>query len=127
MGTLYTGPVKIISRPILRRLWERAGCEDAKQPLLSWFKEVEKAAWQNAAEVKRLYGTADFVGDGRIVFNIGGNKYRLVVWVKYSIALVLIKWVGTHQEYDAVDVTKIGLPAPKGSTKKAKKKRRTRR
>jgi mRNA interferase HigB len=119
--------VKIISRPILRALWERAGCEDAKQPLLSWFKEVEKAAWQNAAEVKRLYGTADFVGDGRIVFNIGGNKYRLVVWVKYSIALVLIKWVGTHQEYDAVDVTKIGLPLPKGSTKKAKKKKRSRR
>ena len=114
--------VKIISRPILRRLWERAGCEDAKQPLLSWFKEVEKARWKTVADVKKLYGTADFVGDGRIVFNIGGNKYRLVVWVKYSIELVLIKWVGTHDEYDHVDVTTIGLPAPKAPAKKSKKK-----
>lgn len=114
--------MKIISRPILKRLWERAGCEDAKQPLLSWFKEVEKAKWKTAADVKKLYGAADFVGDGRIVFNIGGNKYRLVVWAKYSIELVLIKWVGTHDEYDGVDVTTIGLPSPKAVTKKPKKK-----
>lgn len=113
--------MKIISRPILKRFWERPGCEDAKQPLLSWFKEVEKSRWKTAADVKKLYGTADFVGDGRIVFNIGGNKYRLVVWVKYSIELVLIKWVGTHREYDSVDVATIGLPAPKPAPKKTKK------
>lgn len=101
--------VKVISRLLLRKLWERDDCRDAKQPLLSWFKEVEKAEWKNPAEVKRLYGAADFVGDGRIVFNIGGNRYRLVVWVKYSIKLVLIKWVGTHEEYDKIDVTKVGL------------------
>lgn len=117
------GRVKIISRPILRLFWERPGGEDAKQPLLSWFKEVEKAAWKNAAEVKKSYGSADFVGDGRIVFNVGGHKYRLVVWVKYSIALVLIKWVGTHEQYDAIDVTTIGLPAPRAPPKKPKKKR----
>ncbi|MDP1826199.1 MAG: type II toxin-antitoxin system HigB family toxin [Archangium sp.] len=115
--------MKIISRPILRKFWDRPDCEDAKQPLLSWFKEVEKAKWKNAAEVKKLYGTADCVGDGRIVFNIGGNKYRLVVWVKYSIELVLIKWVGTHDEYDRVDVTTIGLPAPKAPVKKPQKKK----
>ena len=63
--------------------------------------------------MKKLYGSADFVGDGRVVFNIGGNKYRLVVWAKYSIGLVPIKWVGTHEEYDGIDVAKIGLPAPK--------------
>lgn len=116
--------MKIISRPLLRRLWERNGCEDAKQPLLSWFKEVEKAAWKNPADAKRLYGSADFVGDGRIVFNLGGNKYRLVVWVKYSIGLVLVKWVGTHEEYDAIDVTKIGLPARKQPAGKPKRKAR---
>ena len=115
--------MKIISRPVLRKLWERAGCEDAQQPLLSWFKEVEKASWKSPAEVKELYGSADFVGDGRIVFNIGGNKYRLVVWVNYTVELVLIKWVGTHEEYDAIDVTKIGLPAPREAAKKAKKKK----
>lgn len=115
--------MKIISRPVLRRFWERAGCEEAQQPLLSWFKEVEKATWKSPAEVKKLYGSADFVGDGRIVFNIGGSKYRLVVGVKYSVELVLIKWVGTHEEYDAIDVTKIGLPAPREAAKKAKKKK----
>ena len=125
MGTRYIGSVKVISRPLLRRLWSRKGCEDAKQPLLSWFKEVEKATWENPTQVKRLYGSADFVGDGRIIFNIGGNKYRVVVWVKYSIELVLIKWAGTHEEYDAIDVTTIGLPVPKKETaKKTKTKTR---
>ncbi|MBL8953592.1 MAG: type II toxin-antitoxin system HigB family toxin [Myxococcaceae bacterium] len=118
--------MKIISRPLLRKFWEREGCADAKQPLLSWFKEVEKAKWKNAAEVKKLYGSADFVGDGRIVFNIGGNKCRLVVWVKYGIELVLIKWVGTHEEYDEIDVTKVGLPAVKKPTKPQKRKQESR-
>lgn len=122
MGTGYLGDVKIISRSRLRELWEREGCEDAKQPLLSWFKEVEKAKWKSPAEVKKLYGSADFVGDGRIVFNIGGNKYRLVVWVQYSVELVLIKWAGTHEAYDAIDVTTIGLPSVKKSTKPKKRK-----
>ncbi|MBI5549619.1 MAG: type II toxin-antitoxin system HigB family toxin [Deltaproteobacteria bacterium] len=101
--------MKILSRPILRQFWEREDCKDSKQPLLSWFKEVEKAAWKSPADVKKLYSSADFVSDGRIVFNIGGNKYRLVAWVKYSLQLVLIKWVGTHQEYGEVDVTTVGL------------------
>ncbi len=112
--------MKVISRALLRKLWERDGCADAKQPLLAWFKEVEAATWKSPAEVKRLYRSADVVGDGRIVFNIGGNKYRLVVWVKYSIELVLIQWVGTHDEYDSVDVTKVGLPAVKKTQKKAR-------
>jgi mRNA interferase HigB len=113
--------VKILSRPLLRTFWERRDCWDAKQPLLAWFKEVEKANWRSPGDAKKLYGTADFVGDGRIVFDIGGNKYRLVVWVKYSIRLALIKWVGTHEEYDEVDVTKVGLPASdKAASKKGK-------
>lgn len=120
--------MKIISRPILRSFWERVGCEDARQALLSWFKEAEKATWKSPVDVKRLYGSADVVGDGRIVFNIGGNKYRLVVWVRFGIGLVLIKWVGTHEEYEAIDVTKIGLPAPREAGKHpAKKAERSRR
>ncbi len=116
--------MKILSRPALRAFWERAGCEAARQPLLAWFKEVEKATWKSPAEVKKSYATADFVGDGRIVFNIGGNKFRLVVWVKYTVALVLIKWVGTHEEYDAIDVTKMGLTARGVAPKKTRKKTR---
>jgi mRNA interferase HigB len=117
--------VKIISRRKLRDFWTRKDCEDSKQPLLSWFKEVEKAEWKTPADVKDLYGSADFVGEGRIVFNIGGKKYRLVAWVKYSIKLVLIKWVGTHAEYDKIDVTKVGLPAiQKPATKKVSRKKK---
>ena len=115
--------MKVIFRSLLRKFWEGSGHADARQPLLSWFREVEKAEWKNPAEVKRLYRSADFVGDGRIVFNIGGNKYRLVVWVKYSIKLVLIKWVAGHDEYDLVDVSKIGLPRAKQG-KKEKESRR---
>jgi mRNA interferase HigB len=115
--------VKVISRALLRRFWERPDCQDAKQPLLAWFKEVERAAWRTPAEVKGLYRSADVVGDNRIVFNIGGNKYRLVVWVKYSVQLVLIKWVGTHGEYDRIDVTTIGLPKELGSPSRKKGRR----
>lgn len=112
--------MKVISRQLLKKFWSRPGCADAKQPLLAWFKEVEKARWKTPADVKALYRSADFVSDGRIVFNIGGNKYRLVVWVKFSIELVLIKWVGTHREYDVIDVTKVGLPASKPAPRKKK-------
>jgi mRNA interferase HigB len=92
--------------------------------LLSWFKEVEKAEWKSPADAKKLYRSADFVGDDRIVFNVGGNKYCLVVWVKYSIKLVLIKWVGTHEEYNKIDVRKVGLFAPsKHSIKKVSRKK----
>jgi mRNA interferase HigB len=90
---------------------------DAKQPLLAWFREAEQSRWRTPAEVKDLYRTADVVGAGRIVFNIGGNKYRLVAWVKFDLQLILIKWVGTHAEYDRVDVRTIGLPDRKGSTR----------
>ncbi len=83
--------------------------------------EARGRSSQTPADVKELYGSADFVGEGRIVFNIGGNKYRLVAWVKYSIKLVLIKWVGTHEEYDKIDVTKVGLPAIKKVSRRKKK------
>jgi mRNA interferase HigB len=65
------------------------------------------------------------VGDDRIVFNIGGNKFRLVVWVKYSIQLVLINWVGTHAEYDEIDVTKVGLPPAAKRAAKGRSKSKT--
>ena len=102
--------MKVLSRSTLRAFWERDEGKAAKQPLLSWFKEAEKAQWRSPADVRRLYRSADVIGGDRVVFNIGGNKYRLVVWVKYSLGLVLIKWVGTHSDYDAIDVTTIGLP-----------------
>jgi mRNA interferase HigB len=112
---------EIISRRKLRDFWTREDCKHSKQPLLSWFKENEKAEWKSPADPKKRYRSADFVGNDRIVFNIGGNKYRLVVWVKYTIKLVLIKWVGTHEEYNKISVTKVGLHLPKKVWQKKRK------
>jgi len=75
-----------------------------KAALDSWFHEVKRAQWKNASSVKASYANASIVGAERIVFNIKGNAYRLVVAVDYRRAIVFIKWLGTHKEYDAIDV-----------------------
>lgn len=70
----------------------------------NWYQVVDKADWNKPADVKRMFGTTvDFIGDNRLIFDIGGNKYRLVVHVAYRFKRVLIKFVGTHAEYDAID------------------------
>jgi len=85
---------------------------DAKGLLLAWAKEIERARYENPAQIRQRYGSADFVGD-KVVFDIGGNKYRLVARVRYARpkakpplnGMVLIVFLGTHEAYDAVDVT----------------------
>lgn len=96
--------MRIISRKKLREFWKRY--PDAEGPLLAWFREVEKEDWGSPAKVKAKYRNASFVGD-RIVFNVKGNTYRLVVRIKYSARLVFVRFVGTHEEYDAVDVKEV--------------------
>lgn len=73
----------------------------------AWFDEVKKAHWANSADVKRLYATASIVTADRIVFNLKGNAYRLVVSVDFEKGIVWIKWIGTHKDYDRIDVTKV--------------------
>ena len=75
-----------------------------KAALDSWFREVRLAAWKNSSDVKASYATGTIVGADRVVFNIKGNSYRLVVAVDYRRAIVFIKWLGSHREYDAIDV-----------------------
>jgi mRNA interferase HigB len=75
-----------------------------KTGLEAWFTEARKAHWTNAADVKRLYATASIVSSDRVVFNIKGNGYRLVVAIDYEKGIVWIKWIGTHAEYDLIDV-----------------------
>jgi len=99
--------VRVIARRALRAFWEQPGHEDAEQPLRAWFAEVRKADWKTPADVTALYRRASILKAGRAVFNIGGNKYRLVVAVKYSAHLVFIRFVGTHQEYDRVDAQEV--------------------
>ena len=96
--------MRVISRRKLREFWERY--PDAEQPLKAWFSEASNAEWNNFAEVRQMYGSADRVGE-RIVFNIGGNKYRLVVLADFRRHGLLIRFVGTHKDYDAIDVRTI--------------------
>ena len=73
----------------------------------AWFHEVKKAEWTSTADVKRAYATASIVTAARIVFNIKGHAYRLVVAVDFEKGIVWIKWIGSHEEYDRLDVTKV--------------------
>lgn len=94
--------MQIIAKRTLRQFWDRH--PPAEAPLRNWFAFVEKARWQGPADVKAMFGTTvDFVGDNRLIFDIGGNKYRLVVHVAYPFGRVLIKFIGTHAEYDRID------------------------
>ncbi|MFM2044607.1 MAG: hypothetical protein RLY86_3183 [Pseudomonadota bacterium] len=94
--------MQIIAKRTLREFWERH--PQAEQPLRAWHALVEGAAWNGPADVKAMFGTTvDFVSDNRVIFDIGGNKYRLVVHVAYRFKRVLVKFVGTHKEYDAID------------------------
>jgi len=103
--------MRIIARRTLRKFVEsRAGHKDQralKAALDAWFDEVRKARWTRTADVKRLYTTASIVTADRIVFNIKGNDYRLVVSVDFEKGIVRIKWIGTHKNYDKIDVKEV--------------------
>lgn len=98
----------MITKGALQRYWERPGREDSEGPLKAWFAETRWAVWKSPADIKARYRSASFVGDNLVVFNIGGNKHRLVVHVNYGLGIVLIKFVGSHEEYDAIDVATVG-------------------
>jgi mRNA interferase HigB len=97
--------MRVISRRALFTFWRKHA--DAEGPLKAWFAEAKKAAWGTMADIKRHHATASIIDAERVVFNIGGNKYRLVVKVWFPGRAVWIKFIGTHRSYDAVDVTKL--------------------
>jgi len=99
--------MRIFAKRTLREFWElKPEYSDAKGALEAWHKEVQKAEWQNSNALKAQFRSASFVKD-RVVFNIAGNKYRLVVKVRYDKQRVFIKFIGTHQAYDQIDVGEI--------------------
>jgi mRNA interferase HigB len=100
--------MRVISRRRLQEFWQRPGCRDAEQSLKAWFAEASATRWRSPADIKAKYRSASFVADRRVVFNICGNKYRLVVHVNYEIGVVLVKFIGTHKEYDAIDAATVG-------------------
>ena len=94
--------MQVIAKRTLRLFWQRH--RQAEGPLRAWHAAVSKSKWNGPSDVKKAFGTTvDFVGGNRLVFDIGGNKYRLVVHVAYRFKRVLIKFVGTHKEYDRID------------------------
>jgi mRNA interferase HigB len=103
--------MKIIARRTLRQFVEsRAGHKDQpalKAALDAWFAEVRRAQWTSTADIKRLYASASIVSADRIVFNVKGNDYRLVISVDFEKSIVWIKWIGTHRDYDRIDVKKV--------------------
>jgi mRNA interferase HigB len=99
--------MRVISRKTLAAFWARSGRRDAEQPLRAWCQEVEKAAWRGPHDLKARYPFASILKGSRVVFNIGGNKYRLIVSVHYGTGIVYIRFVGTHAEYDRVDAEKV--------------------
>ena len=103
--------MRIIARRTLREFVQRReGRKDRpalKAALDAWFAEVSRATWASSADVKRHYATASIVNSDRIVFNIKGNDYRLVIAVDFEKAIVWIKWLGTHRDYDRIDVKEV--------------------
>jgi mRNA interferase HigB len=103
--------MRVISRKTLRQFVEKLrGTQDqkaVKTALDSWFHEVQQADWKNPADVLRAYRNASIVGPDRVVFNIKGNDYRLVVAIHYRLQIIFIKWIGTHTAYDKIDVKKV--------------------
>jgi mRNA interferase HigB len=97
--------VRVIARRALREFWQRH--PDAEMSLRAWFKEATDAVWETPADIKARYPSASLLPRNRVVFNIRGNRYRLVVAVRYDLGIVFIRFVGTHADYDATDVSTV--------------------
>jgi mRNA interferase HigB len=99
--------MKIIASPPLRRFSTKHS--DGHSSITLWEARVNAAKWQSPAEIKAEFSSASFVAHNRVVFNIGGNKYRLIVAIAYRVGVVYVQFIGTHAEYDAIDVTTIEM------------------
>ncbi len=97
--------MRVIARKTLSDFWARH--PRAEQPLKAWFAEACEAIWRAPQDIKVLYRNASFVGNNRVVFNIAGNLYRLVTVIHYRTGIVYIRFVGSHAEYDRIDVATI--------------------
>ena len=99
--------MRIVSRATLKEFWEQSSYSDSEQPLKAWYEEAKKADWTSPQDIKDKYRNASFVGNNRVVFNIHGNKYRLVVAVNYKFSMCYIRFVGSRQAYDKIDAATI--------------------
>jgi mRNA interferase HigB len=97
--------MRVIAKKALREFWERF--PESENALKTWFAEAERATWSTPGEIKAQYRSASILKDSRVVLNICGNKYRLVAKINYKNGIVLIRFVGTHREYDAINAEEV--------------------
>ena len=97
--------MRIIAKKILREFW--IVHPDSEQQLKSWYQETSKAEWKSPRQIKAEYPSASFLADNRIVFNIKGNHYRLIVRINYDYQMIWIRFIGTHAEYDKISAKTI--------------------
>jgi len=97
--------MRIISRKTIREFLEKH--PDAEQALEAWYHDAKRAVWKTPADIKSVYRNASFVGNNRVVFNIKGNQYRLVVAIQYQHGIIYLRFIGTHAEYNKINVATI--------------------
>jgi mRNA interferase HigB len=97
--------VRIVALKTLKSFWEEH--PDAESPLRAWYTEARRADWRNPQDIKAAYRTASILRNNRVVFNVKGNTYRLVVAVKYEFQVVYIRFIGTHAEYDKIKAEEV--------------------
>ena len=101
-------PVRIIALSTLKGFLNRSpSYADARQPTMAWYRQVKAANWSTPTDLKRDIGTASILRDGRAVFNVAGNKYRIVAWINYHHKVVYVRFIGTHEQYDMIDAQTI--------------------
>lgn len=97
--------MRVIAKKILRDYWNlHSECE---QQLKTWYNEAADAVWKTPNDIKKEYPSASFLEDNRVVFNIKGNKHRLIVRINYHYQMVWIRFIGTHAQYDKIEASKI--------------------
>lgn len=99
--------MRVIAFRTLREFFERPEYSDSETALRSWYHDAKIAEWKNSNELKEQYKNASIVGDGRVVLNIKGNDYRLVVAIDYDFQAIFIRFIGTHKQYDRIDAKTI--------------------
>ena len=97
--------MRIIARSTLKLFWIKY--TDAEQPLKAWFEIIKASIWEKPNDIKEVFRSADVLSNNRVVFNIKGNKYRLIVSVRYDLKIVYVRFIGTHAEYDKIDAVNI--------------------
>ena len=99
--------MRILAFRTLREFWEKAEYADSESSLRSWYYEAKSFNWKDANELKQQYKNASIIGEGKVVFNIKGNTYRLVVSIDYEYQVIFIRFIGTHKQYDKIDAKTI--------------------